>query len=112
MSGYSCSDCKAGELVVQTREIELTDGETISVLDSGVVIATRIACSNGDCDSHEAAEDEAEEGDKKPKRKKRRTTKHAAPAASGEECPKSELCDRSAGHTGRCNTKLAELVEA
>jgi hypothetical protein len=79
MSGYSCSDCREGELVVKTREVELEEGETASVLDSGVIVASKIECSNEECISHATAE--AEDPD------------------AGEECGHNG-CARQKGHTG------------
>jgi hypothetical protein len=54
---YSCSDCEDGVLEAKIRELELEDGETVTVLEDGRAIASKVACSNEECRSHAAEED-------------------------------------------------------
>lgn len=103
MSAYTCNECDK-PLEARVREVELKEGETAKVTESRVIIS-HVACSNG-CDDEETPNKE------KPKKRKTNARSGAVARESGDSCPKSELCDRSAGHTGRCNSKLAELVEA
>lgn len=102
---YTCPDCEDGILEAKVREVdlELKGDETARVI-GGVALVTTVACSNG-CSSE--SDDEEEE---KPKRKKRAPA--TAATASDDACQRSELCSKQPGHNGRCNTKLAERVEA
>lgn len=93
---FTCPDCDS-DLESTVREIELEEGETAQILDSGTLVVTKVACSNG-C------------SDKKKEKPKRQKKERSSPAAetSGESCPRSDLCSKAPGHQGRCNTKLAE----
>jgi hypothetical protein len=103
MSTFTCPGCEDGQLEAKVREVdlELEEGETAQIV-AGVVLITSVGCNNG-CDDHHE--------EKKPKRQKGKNKDHA-PAASGDACARSELCSKSNGHKGRCDSKLAERVDA
>jgi hypothetical protein len=94
---YSCPDCKDGSLEAKVRELDLAleEGETAKIV-GGRILITSVGCDNG-CSSEVH----------KPRRKKNRS----APSAEPGQCPRSELCSKGPGHTGRCNSKLAEKNE-
>lgn len=104
---YTCPDCEDGVLVAKVREIPIADDETAEITKDGRVQITTVRCNNG-C----SPESEEEEEEEKPKRKKRTPPKAWVEAPGQHQCPKSELCSNGPGHRGRCNTKLAERVEA
>jgi hypothetical protein len=56
---YTCPECES-ELEAQVRELDLQDGEIVTILEDGRAIASKIGCSNSDCPSHEVIEEEEE----------------------------------------------------
>jgi hypothetical protein len=97
--GYTCPDCDDGILEPKFRKIalELKDGEKAEIIGD-VVLVSSVRCNNG------CSPDDAEEEEEKPRKKKKAST---AAAAEPGQCPRSELCSKGPGHTGRCNSKLA-----
>ena len=91
---YTCPDCDDGVLVAKVREIEIADDETAELVD-GRVQVTSVRCNNG------CSPDDEEEAPKPRKKKK------APAAAEPGQCPRSEICSKGPGHTGRCNSLLA-----
>jgi antitoxin (DNA-binding transcriptional repressor) of toxin-antitoxin stability system len=89
---YSCSDCEDGVLEAKIRELELEDGETVTVLEDGRAIASKVACSNEECSSHAAEEDgEKERGTAEcAAASRRRDTKAATSHRQGGEAPSSD----------------------